>query len=115
MPDALGFRMPAEWEPHEATWIAWPHNRTDWPGKIIPIHWVYGEIVRKLAPGERVRILVNSKAHEAQARRILNRVGVDPTQVEFFRIPTNRGWTRDCGPWFVRRAEKRPETAIIRF
>jgi agmatine deiminase len=107
--------MPAEWELHEATWIAWPHNRTDWPGKFMPIPWVYGEIVRKIAPGETVRILVNSKAHEARARRILTRVGVDLSQVEFFRFPTNRGWTRDCGPWFVRRAGKRAEVAIIRF
>src|SRR5437867_9868324 len=57
-----GFRMPAEWESHEATWIGWPHNRTDWPGKFTAIPWVYGEIVRKLAPGEIVRIIVNSKA-----------------------------------------------------
>ena len=55
---ALGFRMPAEWEPHDATWIAWPHNRDDWPGRFAPIPWVYGEIVRRLAQVERVRILV---------------------------------------------------------
>jgi agmatine deiminase len=114
-PAALGFRMPAEWEPHEATWIAWPHNRTDWPGKIVPIHWVYGEIVRKVASGEIGRILVNSKAHEAQACRLLTRVGVDLARVEFFHFPTNRGWTRDCGPWFVRRAGRRSEVAIVRF
>ena len=111
----MGFRMPAEWEPHEATWIGWPHNRTDWPGKFATIPWVYGEIVRKLAPGEIVRIIVNSEAHEARARRVLSRVGVDPTQVEFFRFPTNRGWTRDFGPMFVKRDSKRPETAIARF
>jgi len=107
--------MPAEWEPHDATWIAWPHNRSDWPGKFAPIPWVYGEIVRKLAPGEIVRILVNSKTHEVRARRILTRVGVDLSRVEFFRFPTNRGWTRDCGPWFVRRAGPRSEVAIVRF
>ena len=56
--------MPAEWEPHEATWIAWPHNRDDWPGRFTPIPWVYGEIVRKLAAVERVRILVQSPALE---------------------------------------------------
>jgi agmatine deiminase len=102
-PAALGFRLPAEWEPHEATWIGWPSNRTDWPGKFAPIPWVYGEIVRKIAPGEIVRILVNSRAHEAQARRVLNRAGVDLARVEFFRFPTNRGWTRDSGPIFLRR------------
>ena len=57
-PAALGFSMPAEWEPHEATWLGWPHNPTDWPDKLETIRWVYGEIVRKIAPGERIRILV---------------------------------------------------------
>jgi agmatine deiminase len=115
-PAGLGFRVPAEWERHEATWIGWPHNRTDWPGKFAPIPWVYGEIVRKLVPGEIVRILVNSKAHEASARRILKRVGVDLARVEFFRIMTDRGWTRDFGPIFVRRdGSPRGELAIVRF
>lgn len=114
-PAALGFRLPAEWEPHEATWIGWPHNRSDWPGKFVPIPWVYGEIVRKIAPGEIVRILVNSRVHEARARRILTRVGVDLSRVEFFRIPTNRGWTRDFGPVFIRRQVPRSEVAVTRF
>ena len=60
--------MPAEWEPHEATWLAWPHHRSDWPGKFAPIPWVYGEIVRQLAPGERVRILVPRRAPRGAAR-----------------------------------------------
>jgi agmatine deiminase len=107
--------MPAEWEPHHATWIAWPHNASDWPGKLAPISWVYGEIVRGLAPGEIVRTLVNSTAHERQARRVLERVGVDLGRVAFFRFPTNRGWTRDFGPLFVRRASPRAEVAIARF
>ena len=64
-----GFRMPAEWEPHEATWLTWPHRLSDWPRKFAPIAWVYGEIVRKLAPGEIVRILVPSAVQEAFARR----------------------------------------------
>ena len=114
-PAALGFRMPAEWEPHHATWLGWPHNKSDWPGKFAPIPWVYGEIVRALAPGETARILVNSAAHERQAWRVLERVGVDQTRVEFFRFPTNRGWTRDFGPLFVRRTNRRPELAIARF
>jgi agmatine deiminase len=111
-PAQLGFRMPAEWERHEATWIGWPHNLTDWPGKIVPIHWVYGEIVRKLAAGETVRILVNDRAHEATARRVLERTGVEMARVEFFRIRTNRGWTRDFGPIFVKR---KGEIAISKF
>ena len=115
IPAELGFRMPAEWEPHEATWIGWPHNSTDWPGKIALIHRVYGEIVRKIVPGELVRILVNSVAHEAQARQVLKGAGVRMAKVQFLRFPTNRGWTRDFGPIFVKRAKPRPEVAIARF
>ena len=111
-PASRGFAMPAEWDAHDATWIGWPHNATDWPGKLVPIQWVYGEIVRKLSMGEIVRIIVNSTSHEAQARRVLARVGVDPSRVEFFHFATNRGWTRDFGPMFVRRKR---ETAIVRF
>lgn len=107
--------MPAEWESHEATWIAWPHNKTDWPGKFPPIPWVYGEIVRKIAPAERVRILVNSPAHEAQARRILKKAGVDLARLDFLRFPTDRGWTRDFGPLFVKKESPPPEVAIARF
>jgi agmatine deiminase len=95
--------MPAEWEPHEATWLGWPHNASDWPGRFPPIPWAYGEIVRKLAPGEQVRIIA-SRADEARARRILKRVGVPAEQTEFFRFPTDRGWTRDFGPIFVVRS-----------
>lgn len=113
-PAALGYRLPAEWEPHEATWIGWPHNLSDWPRKFAPIPWVYGEIVRKIAPSETVRILVNSKVHEEGARRILARIGVDLARVEFFRFPTDRGWTRDFGPMFVKRSGPRPDVAILR-
>ena len=94
--------MPAEWEPHEATWIAWPHNRDDWPGRFAPIPWVYGEIVRKLSGVERVRILVSGPALEAQARRILRKIGANLEAVEFIQIKTNRVWTRDYGPIFLR-------------
>ena len=98
----MGFRMPAEWEPHEATWIAWPHNRSDWPGRFTPIPWVYGEIVRKLSRVERVRILVDDRAAETQARRVLEKVGAELAAVDFYIHPTNRVWTRDYGPIFVR-------------
>jgi len=107
--------MPGEWEKHEATWIGWPHRLTDWPGRFAPIPWVYGEIVRKLAAGETVRILVLSRAHEDGARRVLARVGADLGRVEFRRWPTDRGWTRDFGPLFVRRTAGRPEIAIAHF
>ena len=107
--------MPAEWEPHAATWLGWPHNASDWPGRFAPIPWVYGEIVRKLAPGETVRILVNSAAHERQARRVLEKAGAPLDRVQFLRFPTNRGWTRDFGPIFVKRDGPHPEIAIARF
>lgn len=107
--------MPAEWKKHEATWIGWPHNPTDWPGKLEPIQWVYAEIVRSIAPGEIVRILVNSRKHEAHVRNILKKVGVPASRVQFFCFPTNRGWTRDFGPIFVRRAKLKREVAIARF
>jgi agmatine deiminase len=103
-PAALGYRMPAEWELHEATWIAWPHERADWPGKFGPIPWVYCEIVRHLHKGEIVRILVNSAAAQTRAAGQLSRAGVDLARVQFFVIPTDRVWTRDYGPYFVRDA-----------
>jgi agmatine deiminase len=101
-PRALGFRMPAEWEPHEATWIAWPHNRDDWPGRFAPIPWVYAEIVRKLARVERVRILIKDRAAEETARRILRKVDANLDAIEFFHAPTDRSWTRDYCPLFVK-------------
>ncbi len=101
-PAALGFRMPAEWEPHAATWLAWPHEPRDWPGKLAPIPWVYGEVVRTLTRGERVRILTHDATVEKRARALLARVGVDLARVDLVRAPTDRSWTRDSCPLFVR-------------
>ncbi len=98
--------MPAEWAQHEATWLIWPHNAKDWPDKIDTVRWVYGEIVRKIAPAERVRLLVNHAADEKTARGLLLRAGASLSRVEFIRHPTNRGWARDTGPIFVRRGRK---------
>jgi len=100
-PHDEGFRMPAEWEPHLATWLAWPHELTDWPGKFEPIPWVYAGIVRHLASVERVRIVVDNSAARSRARKILNSSGVNLASVDFFIAPTNRGWIRDFGPIFV--------------
>jgi agmatine deiminase len=104
-PFALGYWMPAEWEPHAATWLAWPHEKTDWPGKFAPIPWVYADIVRHLSQVERVRILVENAPMERAVRRILKSVGANLSAVDFFRVPTNRGWIRDFGPIFVRSAK----------
>jgi agmatine deiminase len=115
-PAALGFSMPAEWEKHEATWLGWPHNETDWPDKIDTIRWVYGEMVRKISQGELVRILVRGKAEQKFAANYLKRACCDLKKVEFVVHPTNRGWTRDSGPIFVRRGKARKsETAIVHF
>src|SRR3989442_6466514 len=99
-PASGGFLMPAEWETHEATWLAWQHNPTDWPNKLDTIRWVYGEIVRKITPGEMVRMLVNNQAAEKLARRYVQRARADLSRVEFIVHPTHRGWTRDSGPMF---------------
>ena len=101
-PFELGYWMPAEWEPHAATWLAWPHEKTDWPGKFAPIPWVYADIVRQLSQVERVRILVENLSMERAVRRILKSAGANLSAVDFFHVPTNRGWIRDFGPLFVR-------------
>ena len=101
-PAEAGFRMPAEWEMHEATWLAWPHEITDWPGKFAPIPWVYGEIARHLSRTERVRILVEDAETEQKAKRVLRRAGTQLAAVEFFNYPTDRSWTRDFCPMFVK-------------
>jgi agmatine deiminase len=101
-PKSLGFRMPAEWEPHEATWLGWPHELTDWPGKFAPIPWAFAEIVRHLSRVERVVLLVESRDAEFRVRTILKKAGANLDAVDFFRIPTDRGWMRDSGPICVR-------------
>jgi agmatine deiminase len=101
-PREQGFRMPAEWEPHDATWIAWPHNADDWPGRFEPIAWVYGEIVRKLAEVERVRILLQNDDAEYSARQVLEKMGVQWEAIEFYPVQTDRVWARDFAPLFVR-------------
>jgi agmatine deiminase len=105
LPAQRGWRMPAEWEPHLATWIAWPQRSADWPGKFPPIPWVYTEIVRHLHAAEMVNILVDDAAAETRVRRMLARSGVDLQRVQFFRFPTNRVWTRDYGPIFLKSPE----------
>lgn len=104
--------MPAEWEPHTATWIAWPHNREDWPGKFEPIPWVYAEIVRYLASVEQVHIVVQNATLEARAKRVLKLANVTTRNVAFHRWPTDRVWTRDSGPIFVRDVESGERAAL---
>lgn len=105
-PAHLGFRMPAEYEPHAATWIAWPHHGPDWPGRLPAIELVYVEIVRALARSERVCILSRDARLRARARCLLAKAAVPARRVAFFTVPTNRSWTRDFGPIFVRRGRE---------
>jgi len=110
-----GFRLAAEWEPHEATWIGWPENTTDWPGRFAPIPWVYSEIVKKIVEGEIVRIIVRDRARQASAERVLRRAGVSLEKVEFFRFRTDRGWTRDSGPMVVHCDDCAEGVAVLNF
>jgi agmatine deiminase len=104
-PFQLGYSMPAEWEPHGATWLAWPHNPEDWPGKFHVIPWLYAEIVRLLARHELVHLIVEDAKAELRVRSILKCAGANLDRVSFHQWPTDRGWTRDSGPIFVRNAE----------
>ena len=101
-PNQPSFRMPAEWEPHAATWIAWPHNPEDWPGKFQPIPWVYAEIVRHLSLSEDVHILVNNEDAERRATGMLRRGGANLARLHFHHWPTDRVWLRDSGPIFTK-------------
>jgi len=104
-PAAQGYRMPAEWEPHASTWVAWPHLRSDWPGKFETIPWVYAEIVRTLARHERVDLIVNDASSEKRARAVLEKAGVLSDALTdnicFHRWRTDRVWTRDSGCIFL--------------
>jgi agmatine deiminase len=93
--------MPAEWERHEATWIAWPHNREDWPGKFAPTPWVYTEIVRVLSRHEAVVVVVSGRGMERKAAKMLDKAGADLDRVRFFKAATDRVWLRDSAPSFV--------------
>jgi agmatine deiminase len=94
--------MPAEWEPHAATWLAWPHYQGDWPGRFEPIPWVYAEIIRNLARHERVELIVNGAAAARKSRRVLERADAFSDNIRFHSWPTNRVWLRDSGCIFLK-------------
>jgi agmatine deiminase len=106
---------PPEWAPHEATWLAWPHNRSDWPGKLRTVAWVYGEMIRHIAAGELVHLLVNDAATRERARRVLAAAHVPLANVQFHVWRTNRGWMRDCGPIFVQQNDGQRVVLDFRF
>jgi agmatine deiminase len=97
----MTFFMPAEWAPHRATWLAWPHETKDWPGKFGAIPWTFAEIVRHLSVAEPVQLLIENRVLEEKALRILQRVGVDLSRVKLHRVGTDRSWLRDSAPTFV--------------
>ena len=97
--------MPAEWEPHAATWLAWPHFELDWPGKFDPIPWVYAEIIRSLAKYERVELVVKNAASARRARKILERADALSSNLRFHHWPTNRVWLRDSGCIFLKQSK----------
>ncbi|HSZ63695.1 MAG TPA: agmatine deiminase family protein [Terriglobales bacterium] len=100
-PAAEGYRMPAEWEPHESTWLAWPHLRSDWPGKFELIPWVYAEIIRNLSRHERVDLIVNDASGEKRARAVLEKTDAVCENISFHHWRTDRVWTRDSGCIFM--------------
>lgn len=112
-PAEAGFSMPAEWAPHAATWLAWPQNESDFPGKLDAVRWAMADFIAKLSRQERVRLLAGSERAEQQARRYLGRAGAAPRRVDFVRLATDRGWMRDCGPLFVTRSTGSPRRAIV--
>ncbi len=102
-PRELGFRWPAEWEPQRATWLSWPHNASDWPGKFAGIEWVFAEICRALALEQRVGLIVGSDSVLGAAREALTAVGAPLEQFDWLVSATDRSWTRDFVPtWLVR-------------
>ncbi len=105
--------MPAEWERHEATWLAWPHNPNTWPGKFAPVPDIYVQMVRALYQHERVHVCTNDAESAVRVRRLLRKAGVDfSSTIQFYEIPTNDTWARDHGPIFITRSrEGRSELA----
>ncbi len=100
-PKQLGYYFPAEFAPHVATWLSWPHKEASWPGKIHTIYPYYSQFVKELALSERVCINVNDEAMKAFAIQCLTQAGVNMDQVQFFLHPTNDAWCRDHGPAFL--------------
>jgi agmatine deiminase len=108
-------RMPAEWEPHERVWLAWPHLRSDWPGKFAPIPFVFAEIIRGITRNGRAGLVVRDAAMQQAASEILTLSQIDLSRIDFLHHPTNRGWLRDCGAIFVHGKNKKLTALDFRF
>ena len=113
-PRELGYRMPAEWEPHAATWLSWPHNKDSWPGKFDSILPIYARLVAALAESEPVHINVNDLDMEKQARCLLHQLGARG-EIHFHHFATNDAWCRDHGAIFVTRQGQEPRLAAVQW
>lgn len=100
-PKQLGYRFPAEFWPHVATWLSWPHKEASWPGKIHSIYPYYARFIKELTKGEKVNINVNDQAMKDFALKYLQEANADISQIDFFYHPTNDAWCRDHGPAFL--------------
>jgi agmatine deiminase len=115
MTASFTYRLPAEWEKHEGTILCWPTIKSDWPGKYIPIHWVYGEIIKKISRGEQVILLVQDAKQKEFVIKLLTKVGVDLNKVTFHLFPTDRSWMRDSAPPFVLDKTGKRKLVHVRF
>jgi agmatine deiminase len=107
--------MPAEWEPHASTWLAWPHRLSDWPGKFATIPWVYAEILRILGQHERVNVVVRDDSMKKRVAAILSKLPLEPDSVRLHKIPTDRSWVRDSGPIFTLQTDNQKVALDWRF
>jgi agmatine deiminase len=113
-PQTLGYRMPAEWEPHAATWLAWPHNAETWPGQLTQVQAIFLQFIEALQPSEAVNLLVNDAATAAHVQTMLDHRGAHASQVAFHIYPTVDAWLRDSGPIFVTSAtDSKTPLAIV--
>ncbi len=112
MMELKDYTMPAEWERHAATLLAWPHNKADWPDKFAPIPWVYGEIIKNLTQVERVTLIVRNEKEKQFALDVCVRSGANAEKIDFHIIPTNRIWMRDSGPIVVKAIGSRLQASV---
>ena len=108
-------RLPAEWEKHQATLLAFPHDGRDWPGKYDAVKWAFVEIIRKVAPHEPVLLVVKSREHRDRVAAMLKQAHADAGKVRYIILPTNRSWMRDSGPLVVKRSDGKREALQFRF
>jgi agmatine deiminase len=111
-PALQGFHFPAEWAPHTATWLSWPHKEESWPGKIATIYRPYCEFIKAVSEGELVRINVVNEQMAAFAKEQLLAVGADLKRIEFFEFPTNDAWCRDHGPAFLINSDTKQKVIV---